>query len=284
MNKHTYLSSRGSVVGRIALLALLIVALAACIDPNGGGSTEDPYDADGYDREGFNREGIHRDKPIIIQEVQFGLGGTSFGDAVAFSSDGNTVLVGAPGVSGSRGAAYVFTRHDNGTWTQQAPLDAGGGAAVNDEFGHAVALSADGNTALIGAWKDDPTGTFNGGSVYIFTRTGTRWLSGTQYTADMPDRSSGTTSNGNFGTSVALSGDGNTAFIGAPLDDDPVFDAGAVYVFIRQNDGTWIQGERLTASAPSQDGFFGTSVALSGDGILPLSLVQAPEDADHYGP
>ena len=74
------------------------------------------------------------------------------GTSVALSADGNTAIVG-----GSRrqciGAAWVFTR-SGGVWTQQGGklvgIDAIGGA----EQGSSVALSADGNTAIVrGAFR-----------------------------------------------------------------------------------------------------------------------------------
>ena len=64
-----------------------------------------------------------------------------FGCSVAIS--GSTAVVGAPGTTGSTGAAYVFVR--SGTaWSQQAELTAADGADF-DEFGVSVAIS--GSTA-----------------------------------------------------------------------------------------------------------------------------------------
>ena len=85
-----------------------------------------------------------------------------------------------------------------------------GGEEDNTEFGVLVALSADGNTALVGGWKDDGTK----GAAWVFTRSGGVWSQqGPKLTG------AGEIGEGGFGTSVALSADGNTALIGAPGDD-----------------------------------------------------------------
>ena len=71
--------------------------------------------------------------------------------SVALSADGNTALIGGPndGHEGT-GAAWVFTRSGS-TWTQQGEKLIGAGVRPAPDFGKTVALSADGNTALIGA-------------------------------------------------------------------------------------------------------------------------------------
>ncbi|MBU6413629.1 MAG: FG-GAP repeat protein [Planctomycetes bacterium] len=96
-----------------------------------------------------------------------GAAGDNFGVSVALAGD--TALVGAyldsVGANSQQGSAYVFTRSGT-TWTQQAQLTASGGAA-NDQFGFAVALSGD--TALLGAYRDDVGANPDQGSAW-FTR------------------------------------------------------------------------------------------------------------------
>ncbi len=85
--------------------------------------------------------------------------GATFGAAVALSSDGNTALdrrarriANAVG-----GAAWVFTRLGidvEPTGGKLVPTN--GVREPNAQFGSSVALSADGNTALIGASDDEP--------------------------------------------------------------------------------------------------------------------------------
>jgi hypothetical protein len=74
------------------------------------------------------------------------------GDSVALSDDGNTALVGGPNASSGPsivGAAWVFTR-SRGRWTQQGAVLLG---TVKRYLGSIVALSGDGNTALVGGGR-----------------------------------------------------------------------------------------------------------------------------------
>ena len=180
-----------------------------------------------------------------------------FGTSVALSSDGNTALVGGEFDNTSAGAAWVFTRSGS-TWTQQGSKLTGSGEVGAGLFGESVALSSDGNTALIGGDYD------NGrvGAVWVFTRSGSAWTQqGSKLTG------SGVIGEGRFGFSVALSADGNTALVGGAGDNGGV---GAVWVFTRSG-STWTQqGSKLTGSGESGEGVFGASVALSADGNTAL--------------
>jgi hypothetical protein len=71
------------------------------------------------------------------------------GDSVALSADGNTAIVGGCCDNSYTGAAWVFTR-SGGVWTQQGDKLVGTGAVGNANQGWSVALSADGNTAIVG--------------------------------------------------------------------------------------------------------------------------------------
>ena len=193
-------------------------------------------------------------------------GNGEFGVYVALSADGNTALIGGPGDDYGAGAAWVFTRSD-GVWSQQGPKLTGGGETEEDGFGVSVALSADGNTALIGAPGD------NGGSkgaAWVFTRSGSTWTQQGEKLHRQLAESTGR-SGAWFGYNVALSADGNTALIGGFRDNG--WD-GAAWVFTRSG-STWAQqGEKLTgdhrARAGETGGMFGTMVALSADGNTAL--------------
>jgi hypothetical protein len=124
-----------------------------------------------------------------------------------------------------------------------------------------VALSGDGNTALIGGSNDNGVG-----AAWVFTRAVSTWtLQGSKLTGT----ASGASANADFGFSVALSADGNTALIGAYNDNGVVGTAGlgTAWVFTRSG-STWPpQGTKLNANDESGHGYFGNSVALSADGI-----------------
>ncbi len=182
-----------------------------------------------------------------------------FGVSVALSADGNTALVGGDfdGAS-SVGAAWVFTR-SAGVWTEQGPKLTGGGAVGSAAFGSSVALSADGNTALIGGDFDNS----GVGAAWVFSRSGSTWSpQGSKLTG------AGATASAGFGTSVALSANGNTALVGGPTDGSG--NAGAAWAFSRSG-GSWSPlGATLVGAGESAAGEFGSSVALSSDGVTAL--------------
>ncbi len=219
-----------------------------------------------------------------------------FGFAVALSSDGNTLAVGAPGEASagleadnsapSAGAVYVYTRSGT-TWTQQAYIKASN-AEAGDQFGFAVALSSDGNTLAVGAPGEasaasgnpaDNTAA-NAGAVYVFTRNVATW------TQDAYVKASTTGAGDQFGFAVALSGDGNTLAVGAPGEasavsgnpaDNTAANAGAVYVFTGGGT-TWTQQAYIKASNTGAEDQFGISVALSSNGNT-LAVSATGEDS-----
>jgi hypothetical protein len=193
-------------------------------------------------------------------------GGDYFGVSVALSSNGNTAIIGAhvedTSPNSGNGAAYVFTRSGS-TWTEQQKLLASD-AASNDNFGKSVALSADGDTALISAENEDTSPNSNNGAAYVFTRTAGVWTEQQKLLA------SDAAGSDLFGYSVSLSSDGNTALIGAYLDDtSPILNSGAAYVFTRSA-GVWTEQQKLLASDTASFDNFGWSVSLSTDGNTAL--------------
>ncbi len=156
------------------------------------------------------------------------------GVSVALSADGNTMIEGAKQDNGAIGAAFVFTR-SNGVWTNQAKL-VGSGAGGQSSQGYSVSISADGNTALVGG-PDDGSGS---GAVWVFVRNNGVW---TQQGPKLVGTGGvGASGQGLF---TALSADGNTAAVGAPLDN---LSFGAVWIFTRTN-GVWAQqGPKLVST------------------------------------
>lgn len=183
----------------------------------------------------------------------------NFGYSVAFSGD--TLAVGASeedgatvGVNGnqadngapSSGAVYVFTRA-SGVWSQQAYLKASNTEA-GDQFGASVALDGD-VLAVSAAFEDGPgygvnpgpaaegsNGAVNSGAVYVFVRSNGLW------SQQVYAKASNTTTNYQFGSSVALSGDtlavgsigesaNLTGVIAGNSDDISAPNSGAVYVW-----------------------------------------------------
>jgi hypothetical protein len=184
------------------------------------------------------------------------------GEAVAVSADGNTLIEGTFADNNGLGAVWIFTR-SNGVWTQQGAKLVGSGASqnINDYQGYSVALSADGNTAIEGAIFDDNGTTTLTGAAWVFTRNTGVWtqqakLVGTGITGTEAEQ----------GWSVGLSGDGNTAIVGGPADDN--MQLGAAWIFTRSN-GVWAQQTqptvKLVGTGNSGSPFEGVSVGLSAD-------------------
>jgi len=229
---------------------------------------------------------------------------TIFGRSVALSADGNTLAVGAnseasaaTGVNGDQsnnsadisGAVYLFERTDT--------IDGAGGAGRNwqqhsyikasntdqrDAFGQYLSLSADGETLAItaivessGATGMDGDQTDNSsrasGAVYVFEKSNRNW----QQAAYV--KSSNSDSGDLFGTSISLSGDGNTMVVGASEEssaasgingdqfDNTSLSSGAAYVFERSN-GNWRQQAYLKATNNHDQDRFGGEASLSTDG------------------
>jgi hypothetical protein len=184
------------------------------------------------------------------------VGPSGLGTSVAISADGNTIVAGGPGDNGITGAAWIFTR-TAGVWSQQ------GSKLVGNDFtrtcypmqGAAVALSGDGNTAIVGGNGDD----FGTGATWVYTRSGGTWtqqgrkLVGTGYS-----RKSGQ------GSSLALSANGATMVVGTGFvgSHNP-----PVWVFVSTPNGWQQQGAYLTTgnaiiTQPGQN----TSVSISANG------------------
>ncbi|HUB70985.1 MAG TPA: hypothetical protein VL984_11235 [Acidimicrobiales bacterium] len=196
-----------------------------------------------------------------------GSGNEALGGSVSISSDGETALVGAANAgSGNAGAAYVYTA-SGGTWaTSPSPVATFTGAS-GDSLGYSVALSGDGQTALVGA-RDANS---EGGAAYVYTASGGTWSSTPAPVATING------AGGEFlGFSVALSADGETALVGAANENGD----GAAYVYSASG-GTWPATPAPVATFNGSGGeALGDSVALSGDGETVLVGAFAANSGD----
>ena len=264
-------------------------------------------------------------------------GNDAFGGALALDSSGTTLAVGAPfedspsagvfapgngnyqaalGSDGARssGAVTLYRRSDTDAWEIEAFVKApkaGGG----DQFGTALALSADGATLAVGAPREDSasTGTFapggvgyraaldsggasDSGAVTVYRRSeGNDW--GIEAFVKAPV----TGVNDRFGGALALSADGATLAVGAPnedsastgvfvpdsegyqaaLDSGGASDSGAVTVYRRSTPtDTWAIEAFVKAPGADAEDEFGAALALSADGAT--LAVGAPFDGSSY--
>ncbi len=216
-----------------------------------------------------------------------------FGRALALSADGTTIAIGAPGnPSAARGigpemhdtdahqsgAVYVYRRVVD-DWVLEAFIKASN-AESDDTFGIAVALSADGNDLVVGAYGEyGGSPGINGdeldnsraaaGAAYVFQRVGSTW---SQIAYVKPNV---VAEIDQFGLSVTMSDDGSRFAVGAPReyssatgingvdDNDFMGGTGAVYVFERVG-STWSQTDYIRAS-DSDGADFGSAVAFNDD-------------------
>ncbi len=234
------------------------------------------------------------------------------GNKYRLSDDGLTLVVGdrnedgastginniSTGVSTASGAVFVYTRNSSiDAWTQQAYIKASN-TRIYDDFGQAIALSADGNTLVVGAPGDDYISTgVDGdqttliapaftryravgiGAAYVFTRNAAGvWRQQVYIKPSYVDTDLDFIGNDNFGSIVALNTDGNTLAVGVPREqssaagingdqtNNGAASAGAVYVFERNSSGVWTQQAYIKASNPDSGDQFGGRIALSNDG------------------
>jgi hypothetical protein len=188
------------------------------------------------------------------------------GCAVALSGDGTRAILGSrthdSGAEEDAGSARVFVRSGD-TWVEEATLLAADGAG-RDYFGSAVALSADGTRAIVGAPEDDVGASHAAGSARVFVRSGTTW---TEEAVLVTREAEAFVA---FGCSVALTADASLALVGACEDDTAsAQNAGTARVFLRVG-STWTEEATLADPDGNVDDRFGVSVALSADGSRAL--------------
>ena len=254
-----------------------------------------------------------------------------FSLALALSADGATLAVGAPSEDSAStgtfapgdgdyqaaldsnggsfsGAVTVYRRSDTDAWEIEAFVKAPG-AGAGDEFGTALALSADGATLAVGAPFDDSssTGTFapgalgyqaalesdgsdGSGAVTVYRRSGSTWS--VEAFVKAPETGTGD----QLGLALALDSSGTTLAVGAPsensaftgvfapdstsyqaaLDSGGGRNSGAVTAY-RRSGSAWRVEAFVKAPNTGRDDEFGTALALS-DGGATLAVGARNED------
>src|ERR1051325_5150770 len=212
----------------------------------------------------FLRDGTGWKQATYLKESNLDHPQDAFGSALALSGDGRTLAVDAPdedglvgGINGkqysgkenqdtSNGAIYVFV-NSNGTWAQQAYIKSSN-PHENDLFGIRLAISTNGSVLVATSMLQDGGGrgvnanqqdfsADESGAAYVFTRNGTTWTQRAYLKAPNSDAYD------NFGSGIALSGDGNTlavaasgedggsSGVGGNMADNSIRASGAVYIY-----------------------------------------------------
>lgn len=176
------------------------------------------------------------------------------GENVAISADGNTAVVGTSFDNSTNGGFWIFIL-SGGVWVQQGPRLAGTGNIGAAQQAQSVAISADGNTVVIGGDNDNS----GQGALWVFTRTAGAW---SQQGAKLVG--TGNIGTARLGQTVSVSADGNTIVAGGPGDNT---NKGATWVFTRSG-STWTQQGSKLVGTGSVGGFVlqGNSISISADG------------------
>ncbi|MCZ4318395.1 T9SS type A sorting domain-containing protein [Aequorivita viscosa] len=180
----------------------------------------------------------------MTNDAKLGMNPTSL------DADGNTIVVGAPGENGWVGSVYVFTR-EAGNWSEAQKI-LSPTAPASDTFGIGVSISGD--YLVIGANEAD--GRKGAAYVYLKNSNGTWEYNQTLMASDA-------TNDSFFGTSVSLSGD--QMVIGAYGSN---LEQGAAYIFEKDNQGTWVEVQKLVGNASTEGTQFGWSTDIQRNNIV----------------
>jgi hypothetical protein len=123
-----------------------------------------------------------------------------------------------------------------------------------------IALSSDGSVLAVGEEQFSGSGLAStSGVVYVYDwNLGLFWEERVRYQAADVD------SGDRFGSSLAISADGETLAVGAVHDDDTQTASGAVYILDR-NGSTWTDRSKIKADVPILNSYFGEGVSLRAD-------------------
>ena len=197
---------------------------------------------------------------------------------IALSGDGNTCLVGYKG-----SIPVVYTRSGS-TWSKQGTLSLPVGLIVTPPNFGSIALSKDGNTAIIGVHSDPVSSApFGNGYVFVYTRSGSVWSYRTTITAIDGAEDDG------FGATLSISPDPTepssyTLVIGAPrCKFDSITNLGASYIYYGkannwlfinklqptdQLNDSFVSGNPSSPNGPGGAFTFGNSVAINLAGTI----------------
>jgi hypothetical protein len=182
---------------------------------------------------------------------------SKLGYSVDISSDGKTAIIGVP-EDLPVGGALIYSLNNNDVWTYQTKLvgaDYIVGGSTRCRQGFSVAISGDGNTAVIGDPDDDDWN----GAIYIFRKQNNIWKEIANFWLEDIAK---------LGYSVDISDDGKKIIAGAPFTSNYLNrrEQGGAIIYVEKN-GAWnLLGNFLTTSDINSGALEGAGVAISGDG------------------
>jgi hypothetical protein len=246
------------------------VLIGASGDPyNTSTSTDGPGRAYIYVRNGSNWANMST--PTATLSIGTGKTGDQFGRSVALNNSGDTALIGAPGApynSGNGpGRAYIFAKGSSwASMTSPTVTLSYSGSVAYDNFGYSVTLSGDGGTAVIGAPEEGSSA----GGVYVYVRSGANWSNMTTATSGLGYRY--LQAGEKLGTKVIISNDGSViaadALYAKRTPSTNTNGPGKVCIYSRPTNG-WsgtAYQDVVLSSSYTQQGIYGTAIALNGDG------------------
>ena len=194
------------------------------------------------------------------------------------SSDGSMIAIGVSGED----RVDIYSQGLDRMWALQSSVVGTEVSAGGHSFGASVVLNDTGSILAVGADSVSPASPLVPGMVYVFQRDEENWTQQTILRPIVPD---GIPANeareGNFGSAVALSGNGLTLVVGSQnrptINFHPVTgvprgthaDAGVVYVYSRTSDTEqWDDPNIFAGSDTDNVDFFGTDVALNTAGNI----------------
>lgn len=232
-------------------------------------------------------------------------GGDYFGTSVGITSDGDRIIVGAPftyNAADNNGSAYIFVRSGS-TWSFEAELNDSDLASYR-MYGASVNISGDGTRCLVTSYQGGQQSVYlrvgnnwnleqrintqysastiytsamnhdgsrivlgsystnaRVGAAYVLVRTGVTWAAEANLTPLVA-----LSANDNFGTSVAISGDGTRCIVGSSNFDTSAY-PGKAHIF-RRSGSAWILEATVTDAALAAGSKFGCGVAMNYDGTI----------------
>jgi hypothetical protein len=163
-----------------------------------------------------------------------------FGESIALSHSGDTLVVGghAPAGVGDPERVFIFER-DGGVWSESAMFEKPGDIVGDTTwFGVEVDITADGSRIIVGVPYHTSTQTQAGAAV-IYRNDGPGWVYEQTIISTIPANDE------RLGTGCAINGDGTTIAVGAPFNDSAGSNQGRV-VFFTRSGNVWSEFQSFT--------------------------------------